>query len=141
MKIKLLPIIFILFSSINLLAQVKIGDNPNQIDNSSVLELQSIDKAFVLTRVSTIQMNAIFPLNGALVYNTDDECIFQFSNNSWSSLCIGNNQQLSFDSSTNILSLQDGGQVDLTSLINDPDSDPTNAVSYTHLTLPTTPYV
>ena len=67
MKIKILLLIFILFTLSNIKAQVKIGDNPNLIDNSSVLELESIDKAFVLTRVTTAQMNAITPLNGALV--------------------------------------------------------------------------
>ena len=64
MKIKILLLIFILFTLSNIKAQVKIGDNPNLIDNSSVLELESIDKAFVLTRVTTAQMNAITPLNG-----------------------------------------------------------------------------
>ncbi|MBQ4805012.1 collagen-like protein, partial [Aquimarina sp. MMG015] len=129
MKVKLLLFICILSSLSNVYAQVKVGDNPNQIDTSSILELESVDKAFVLTRINTNQMNALTPLNGALVYNTDDECIFQFNNNSWSSLCSGNdNQVLSFDPITNVLTLEDGGSVDLTSLINDPDSDPTNEI-------------
>ncbi|WP_211237842.1 hypothetical protein, partial [Aquimarina latercula] len=129
MKVKLLLFICILSSLSHVYAQVKVGDNPNQIDTSSILELESVDKAFVLTRINTNQMNALTPLNGALVYNTDDECIFQFNNNSWSSLCSGNdNQVLSFNPITNVLTLEDGGSVDLTSLINDPDSDPTNEI-------------
>ena len=129
MKVKLLLFICIISSFARLHAQVKVGDNPNQIDASSILELESIDRAFVLTRISTAQMNAITPLNGALIYNTDDNCIFQYNNNNWTSLCSGNdNQALTFDPITNILTLENGGSVDLTSLINDPDPDPTNEI-------------
>jgi len=69
-------------------SQVKVGDNINTIDAASILELESVSKVFVVSRVTTLQMNAIIPLNGALVYNTDDDCIFQFNNGSWSSLCV-----------------------------------------------------
>ncbi|TYP71038.1 hypothetical protein, partial [Aquimarina intermedia] len=68
-------------------AQVKIGDNPNQIDANSLLELESSNKVLVLSRVSTTQMNAITPLNGALVYNTDQDCVYQYTGSTWESLC------------------------------------------------------
>ncbi len=68
--------------------QVKIGANIDTIDGSSLVELESDSKVFVLTRVSTAQMNGIIPLNGALVYNTDDDCLFQYRNNAWQSLCV-----------------------------------------------------
>jgi len=68
-------------------AQVKVGDNINTIDAASILELESATKVFVVTRVTTSQMNAITPLNGALAYNTDQNCLYQFRNNIWESLC------------------------------------------------------
>ena len=74
-------------------AQVKIGNNPNTINANSVLELESSDKVLVVTRLSTTQRTAITPLNGAVVYDTDVECLFQFNNNTWSSLCTNNNTQ------------------------------------------------
>ncbi|WP_025742730.1 hypothetical protein, partial [Aquimarina pacifica] len=128
MKTKLLLFIFLLFSLTFINAQVKIGDNPDLIDSESVMELESVDKAFVLTRVTTSQMNSITPLNGALLYNVDENCLFQYNNNSWTSLCQGNNQQLSFNNTTNILTLENGGSIDLSSLINDADPDPTNEI-------------
>ncbi|MEW7278052.1 hypothetical protein ABW636_05610, partial [Aquimarina sp. 2201CG1-2-11] len=68
-------------------SQVKAGDNPFVLDKASLLELESKDKVFVVTRISTIEMNEITPLNGALVYNTDTNCLFQFRLNTWASLC------------------------------------------------------
>lgn len=56
-------------------AQLKLGDNPNTIDPSSVLELESSSKALYLTRVnlsSTSDMTTVNnPKAGMLVYNTN----------------------------------------------------------------------
>ena len=67
-------------------------------------------------------MNNLVPLSGALVYNTDEGCMFQYSG-IWTSLCDTgtDNQTLSFDPNTNILSLVDGGTVDLSKYINTDD--------------------
>ena len=67
--------------------QVKIGDDINTIDASSLLELESSTKALVLTRVSNAEMNTITPLNGALVYNTDTNCVFYYNGSTWINLC------------------------------------------------------
>ena len=80
--------LMVLFSISITFGQVKIGDNINTIDATSIMELESASKVFVVTRVTSIQMNGITPLNGALVYNTDDDCLFQFNDGSWSSLCV-----------------------------------------------------
>ncbi len=80
--------IVVLFTFTMAFGQVKIGDDINTIDAASIMELESASKVFVVTRVNTSQMNAITPLNGGLVYNTDDNCLFQFNNGSWSSLCV-----------------------------------------------------
>jgi hypothetical protein len=55
-------------------SQVKIGDNPTQIDSASLLELESTNKGFVLPRVSLVDLGSPFPLSsrlltGTLVYN------------------------------------------------------------------------
>jgi len=68
-------------------AQVKIGNDPHQIDASSILELESSNRALVLTRITDAEMNSFTPLNGALVYNTDAKCIFVFEGSIWKSLC------------------------------------------------------
>lgn len=68
-------------------AQVKVGDNINTIDAASILELESTNKALVLTRMTTIQMNAVSPLNGGLIYNTDEKCLYVFDGSVWKSLC------------------------------------------------------
>lgn len=85
---KKFPICFILLLVNLTFGQVKIGDNINTIDNGSLVELESDSKVFVVTRVSSTQMNSITPLNGALIYNTDDECLFQYRNDTWQSLCV-----------------------------------------------------
>ncbi len=69
------------------IGQVKVGDNINTIDGSSILELESRNKALVITRLTDAEMNDIAPLNGALVYNTDLKCIFVFEGATWKSLC------------------------------------------------------
>lgn len=86
MKIKLLILIFF-FTTISHFSQVKVGDNPSSIHASSILELESTDKALVLSRMTNTQMNAITPLHGGLVFNTDENCVFIFDGTSWKNLC------------------------------------------------------
>ncbi|MCM4174219.1 hypothetical protein DHD32_22380, partial [Arenibacter sp. TNZ] len=68
-------------------AQIKIGDNPQNIDPSSVLELESSSRVLVITRVNSAQMNAIVPSAGALVYNTDIQCIHYYTGTEWKDIC------------------------------------------------------
>ena len=116
---KKITILLFLILSMSVFGQVKIGNNPSQIDQYSLLELESSNKVFVLSRMSTTEMNAVEPLQGAMVYNLDDKCIYVFQGTSWKSLCNSgsDNQQLSFDNVTNIISLENGGEIDLTSVI------------------------
>ncbi|TVZ48625.1 collagen-like protein [Olleya sp. Hel_I_94] len=101
---QILLILTILITT-NALAQVKIGDNPQNIDQNSVLELESTTKTLVVTRITTAQMNAITPLEGALAYNTDEDCLFQFNNNAWNSLCV---DVMASETVTSIVSNNDG---------------------------------
>ena len=70
-------------------AQVKIGDNPQNIDAASVLELESTNRVLVITRVDAAQMAAIVPNPGALVYNTSEGCVFYYNGTEWINLCNG----------------------------------------------------
>lgn len=68
-------------------AQVKIGDNSSLIDSNSILELESNNKVLVITRLSQLEIDALNPLEGALVYNTDTECVYAFNGTLWKNLC------------------------------------------------------
>ena len=57
-------------------AQVKVGDNPTTIDASSLLELESTNKGFLLPRMTQAQRDAIAsPAQGLVIYNTTAACI------------------------------------------------------------------
>ena len=73
--------------------------------------------------MNTSQMNAVEPLNGALVFNVDVKCIFVFEGTAWKNLCDSgsDNQSLSFNNETNILTLENGGSIDLSSYIDTDD--------------------
>ncbi|MFD0994026.1 hypothetical protein [Tenacibaculum geojense] len=75
------------FATFNIYSQVKIGDNPSIIDSNSILELESSDKVLVITRLTDAEMNSIQPLRGALVYNTDSDCVYTYNGTTWVSLC------------------------------------------------------
>ncbi|MGJ8737745.1 hypothetical protein, partial [Zobellia laminariae] len=85
-----IPLFFIGFFLISFAqAQVKIGDNPQVIDPSSILELESSDKVLVITRVDSEQMATIVPNRGALVYNTTADCVYYYDGTAWISMCEG----------------------------------------------------
>ncbi len=86
MKLKPIFLLFVLCIT-NINAQIKIGDDPQNLHSQSLLELNSLDKALVITRISDVQMLAMTPLEGAMVYNTDFECIFQYTGTTWINLC------------------------------------------------------
>ncbi|MFC4222234.1 hypothetical protein ACFOWS_18945, partial [Flagellimonas marina] len=87
MKKQIVFLIAALLAITSLQAQVKIGDNPQSIHPASVLELQSNNRVLVITRVSDAQMSTINPLRGAMVYNTDAECIHYFNGTEWINIC------------------------------------------------------
>ncbi|MCL5247098.1 hypothetical protein M4I21_14850 [Cellulophaga sp. 20_2_10] len=87
MKINKLVVILFFAIAQHSFGQVKIGNDINTIDSASILELESTDKVLILTRVTNTQMAAITPLSGAMVYNTDEGCIFQYNGILWQSLC------------------------------------------------------
>ncbi|MEO9892672.1 MAG: hypothetical protein ABJF52_09125, partial [Aurantibacter sp.] len=87
MNFQKISLILIFFASALGYAQVKVGENPDTIHQSSIIELESDSKVLVLTRVDDIEMYAIRPLAGGMVYNTEQGCIFQYNGTTWNSLC------------------------------------------------------
>lgn len=88
--------------------QVKIGDNPNIIDTNSLLELEGETRVFVLTRLTNTQMEAITPLEGALVYNINERCIFNYDGNSWVNLCVNSGGLSLVDNGDGTYTVDDG---------------------------------
>ncbi len=87
MKTHIVYLIVGLLTISSLKGQVKIGNNPQNLHSASVLELESNNRVLVITRVNTAQMSAINPLRGALVYNTDEECIHYYNGVEWINIC------------------------------------------------------
>ena len=131
-KIIILSSMLLLLCSTLSVAQIKVGDNPLSIDDGSILEIESSDRAFVLPRLTIVQRNAIpTPLTGAVIYNKDEDCIQTNvgtpATPEWQ--CLINNiedadhQQISLDLNTNIVTLERGGSIDLTPYLDDTDTD------------------
>jgi hypothetical protein len=80
---KLKQTFFLFLLSVAIQAQVKIGNNPTNIGASSSLELESTDKALVLTRVATTAA-IINPVNGMIIYDLSSSCIKVYENGGWS---------------------------------------------------------
>ena len=136
MKVLSRHILIILFVGIYFgNSQVKVGNNLQLIDPSSLLELESSTRTLVLTRVTQNQMNAITPLNGALVYNMDVDCVFTYTGQTWRSLCDSNNGNPLAD---NGLSLLNGNTIQLGGPLVQPtiiQTDATNTLSIAGLEL------
>ncbi len=64
-------------------AQVKIGDNPTSIGSSSALELESPDKALVLTRVASTS-SITSPVEGMVVFDLSSNCVKAYEGGHWS---------------------------------------------------------
>jgi hypothetical protein len=79
---KTLLIFTLLFVNLTSFSQVKIGDNPNVVGLSSSLELESTDKALVLTRVANKEV-IVHPVNGMIIYDISDNCLKAYLNGSW----------------------------------------------------------
>ncbi|SIR38549.1 hypothetical protein [Maribacter ulvicola] len=87
MKALFFFILFITLAIPSVFGQIKIGDNPQNINASSVLELESTSKVLVITRVTSLEMEAIVPHRGGMVYNIDTECIHYYNGIQWINLC------------------------------------------------------
>src|SRR5213592_3977708 len=64
-------------------AQLKIGDNPTNIQKSSILELESSRQGLLLPRLAdTAAINALTPPDGMIIYLNSDKSLRLRSNGS-----------------------------------------------------------
>jgi hypothetical protein len=69
-------------------AQVKIGDNPTTIHASTVLEIESTNKGFLMPRVSN-PASIASPATGLQVYNTTTNTIWFYNGTAWTEIGAG----------------------------------------------------
>ncbi len=86
----ILSLALVTIFSIHVTAQVKIGDNPGTIGTSSLLELESTDKALVIPRVANTAAIAT-PVDGMLIYDNSATCLKMRNNGSWSGCLVEEN--------------------------------------------------
>jgi len=68
-------------------SQVAINTDGSSPDSSAILDLTSINKGFLLPRMTTVQITGIStPAAGLLVYNTDSSDFYGYNGNKWISL-------------------------------------------------------
>ena len=88
---KFLFVFLISFIANDIKAQIKIGNNPTILNPGSQLELESTNKGFLMTRLTTAQMNSIAgsnaEKNGLIIFNLDSNCFFYYATTQWKSLC------------------------------------------------------
>jgi len=81
---KLVLSLVLLFSGLLTQAQLKVGDNPTNIQKSSVLELESTRQGLLLPRLTdTVAINLLTPPDGMIIYLTADNSLRLRSNGSW----------------------------------------------------------
>jgi hypothetical protein len=83
-------------------AQIKIGTNGNNIQPSSLLELESANQGFLLPRMAnTIAIDALNPPNGMMIYRTTDPAgLYIRKNNQWEYITGSLNGDAVFNSVT-----------------------------------------
>lgn len=72
----LLLLVCILGSCPSVVSQIKIGENPKSINADAILEIESVNKGFLLPRISLVSTTISAPLkkftSGMVVYNTSN---------------------------------------------------------------------
>lgn len=80
----LLVFLFLLGTGFIANAQLKVGDNPTNIQKSSILELESTRQGLLLPRLAdTAAINALTPPDGMIIYLNTDKSLRLRSNGSW----------------------------------------------------------
>ena len=77
-------------SFINIFSQVKVGENPNIINPSAVLEAESTSKGFLPPRMTTAQRDAIQnPALGLQIFNLTTNCLEIYIAPNWQNVFCG----------------------------------------------------
>ena len=111
--------------------QVKIGNNPQNLDLASVLELESTTRVLVITRVTDAQMSVINPLPGAIVYNTDQECLHYYNGTEWINICEELDNSFTVSTRADYLSLLNPQARDSTVVITQ-TNNPDGSINYNY---------
>lgn len=84
-KPKALVLLFILLSSTLITkAQLKVGDNPTNIQKSAVLELEATRQGLLLPRLAdTVAINSLTPPDGMIIFLQLDKSLRLRSNGAW----------------------------------------------------------
>ncbi len=99
-------VIFSFFTTVFVNAQLKVGDNPTNIQKSSILELESSRQGLLLPRLAdTAAINALTPPDGMIIYLNSDKSLRLRSNGSWKKIAdlseASSNWSLNGNSGTN----------------------------------------
>ncbi|MEC8831810.1 MAG: hypothetical protein VX772_05590, partial [Bacteroidota bacterium] len=129
MKTSIVYLIIGLLMINTLSGQVKIGNNPQNLDPASVLELESTTRVLVITRVTDAQMSVINPLPGALVYNIDQECLHYYNGSSWINICEELDNSFTTSTKADYLSQLNPQARDSTVVIT-PTTNPDGSINY-----------
>jgi predicted ribosome-associated RNA-binding protein Tma20 len=79
-----LVFIFLVGAGMTAKAQLKVGDNPTNIQKSSILELESSRQGLLLPRLAdTVAINALAPPDGMIIYLNTDKSLRLRSNGVW----------------------------------------------------------
>ena len=85
---KLLLLSFIVISTLAIGQNKSVSIGSLTPDNSAVLDLESTDQGFLMTRLDSAQIKLIAsPAFGLIVYNTKDECYWYKRKAHWVRLC------------------------------------------------------
>jgi hypothetical protein len=94
MKRILLIIALVATAAGSAFAQIKLGDNPGNLNQNALLELESSSKGLLLPRMTTAQVATMTsPPDGMMIFNTDSTCICIRRSGVWRSLCAEGNGQ------------------------------------------------
>lgn len=84
MKTFLIFVSILVYTSAN--AQIKIGNNPNTIDPSSIVEMEDTTKGLLIPRMTTAQRDLISaPPDGLKIYNTETSTMDVYRFDQWES--------------------------------------------------------
>ena len=102
-------------------AQLKLGDNAQNVNPNAIFELESTDKGILIPRMTTTDRDAAFTSNvpnGLLIYNTTENCFQSFlsSDGVWN--CIGGGALDKLVLNGTVLEIAEDNSVDLASLAN-----------------------
>jgi hypothetical protein len=95
-------VLLLLLIGIGIQLHAQVGINILQPDSCAILHLESTDRGLLLPRLTESQMNAIpNPVNGLMIYNTEDSLVYYYNNECWLKAYQKNCQECEFIASVN----------------------------------------